>query len=242
MPSAGVWTLQKLGRMLVAALLVLTVVLPTAAAAGESEKTNVPSEYAAALRVVAEGLGVSYEELTSASKHELQTLLCDKLDKMSTDEIVAKAREALDEVPEEELGDAEREQLMEKLPAIVERLGSRYCDGYDRRKDRDDRRKDRGDDRRDDDDAKKDEDAKDDDAEKDEVDDVKDDDVKDDDVKDDDVKDDDVKDDDIPVPTRVDTGGGGAGGTGMVPAAFGALFAALFGLVGVGITGRRSTG
>ena len=212
-------TLQNLGRMLVAALMVLTVVLPTAAAAGEPEKrplSDVPSEYAPALRAVAEGLGLSYDELTSASKDELQTLLCDTLDETSTDEIVARARAALDDAPDEELaklGDAEREQLMAKLPAIIERVASRYCD---------------------DDDAKKD-DAKKDDA---------DDDAKKDDGDDDAKKDDgdDVASGDIPVPTRVDTGGGGAGGAGMVPAAFGALFAALFGLVGVGVTGRRSTG
>ena len=216
-------TLQNLGRMLVAALMVLTVVLPTAAAAGEPEKrplSDVPSEYAPALRAVAEGLGLSYDELTSASKDELQTLLCDTLDETSTDEIVARARAALDDAPDEELaklGDAEREQLMAKLPAIIERVASRYCD---------------------DDDAKKDD--ADDDAKKDDADD----DAKKDDADDDTRKDDgdDVASGDIPVPTRVDTGGGGAGGAGMVPAAFGALFAALFGLVGVGVTGRRSTG
>jgi hypothetical protein len=207
--------LQNLGRMLVLALLVLTVVLPTAAVAGERDDaplSDVPSEYVPALRAAAEGLGLSYDELTSASEDELQALLCDKLDQTSTDEIVAQARAALDEAPEEELAqlsDAEREQLMEDLPAIIGQVESRYCD----------------------DDAG----TSGDDTSGDDVDDTDDTDAG--------TSDDDASlDGDIPVPTRVDTGGGGAGGAGTVPVAFGALFAALFGLVGVGVTNRRSTG
>jgi hypothetical protein len=194
---------HNLGRTLVAALLALTVLVPTAAVAGEAGDpplSDVPSEYVPALRAAADGLGLSYDELTSASEDELKTLLCDELDTMSTQEVVAQARAALEKAPEEEVGDAEREQLMANLPMIIEQVASEYCDG----------------------------------------DDVKGDDVTDEDITSD-VDDDVTSDDDVPVPTHVDTGGGGAGGAGMVPAAFGALFAGLFGLVGVGIT-RRSTG
>jgi len=186
-------TLQNLGRMLVAALLLLAVVLPTAAVAGEPDESplsEVPGAYEPALRAAAEGLGLSYDELMSASEDELQAMLCDELDATPTDEIVAQARAALDEAPElAELGDAEREQLIEDLPTIIAQVESRYCDDGATT----------GDDEA-------------------------------------------ASDGDIPVPTRVDTGGGGAGGAGVVPVAFGALFAALFGLVGVGVTARRPTG
>ena len=50
---------------------------------------------------------------------------------------------------------------------------------------------------------------------------------------------DDSDDDEIPTPSRVDTGGGGAAEAGGAPVLFGALFAALFGLFGVGVTARR---
>jgi len=195
-------TLQNLGRMLVAALLLLAVVLPTAAVAGEPDESplsEVPGAYEPALRAAAEGLGLSYDELMSASEDELQAMLCDELDATPTDEIVAQARVALDEAPElAELGDAEREQLIEDLPAIIAQVESQYCDDGATTGD-------------------------------DEADGAA-------------GADDAASDGDIPVPTRVDTGGGGAGGAGVVPVAFGALFAALFGLVGVGVTARRPTG
>ena len=207
-------TLQNLGRMLVAALLLAVIVLPTAAMAGEPEDaplSDVPGAYEPALRAAAEGLGLSYDELTSASEDELQTLLCDKLDETPTDQIVAEARAALDEAPEEELAelsDAERAQLIANLPAIIAQVESQYCqDGGE-------------------DTATGGDEAGDDET----------------DAGAGASGDDTASASDIPVPTRVDTGGGGAGDAGMVPVAFGALFAALFGLVGVGVTLRRSTG
>lgn len=45
----------------------------------------------------------------------------------------------------------------------------------------------------------------------------------------------------VPVPNRVDTGGGGAADGALVPLAFGGLFASLFGLLGVGVVRRRHT-
>ena len=208
-------TLQNLGRMLVAALLVLMVVLPTAAVGGEPSDaplSDVPGEYVPALRAAADGLGLSYDELTSASEDELQALLCDKLDETSTDEIVAQARAALDKAPEEELAqfsDAEREHLTKNLPSLIGQVESRYCDG-DAGTSGDDTSGDGVDETNDTNAGTSDDGGS--------------------------------SDGDIPVPTRVDTGGGGAGGVGTVPVAFGALFAALFGLVGVGVTTRRPTG
>jgi hypothetical protein len=196
--------------MLVAALLLVVIVLPTAAMAGEPEDaplSDVPGAYEPALRAAAEGLGLSYDELTSASEDELQTLLCDTLDGTSTDQIVAQAKAAMDEAPEEELAelsDAERAQLIANLPAIIAQVESQYCD--------DDAAA--GGDEADDDETDADAGASGDDA---------------------------ASDGDIPVPTRVDTGGGGTGDAGMVPVAFGALFATLFGLVGVGVTVRLAT-
>lgn len=196
--------MQNLGRMLAAALLVLVIVLPTAAVAqesGDAPLSDVPQQYEPALRAAADGLGLSYDELTSASEEELQTMLCGELADTPTDQIVAQARTALEEAPADELAelsDAERQQLIANLPAIIAQVESQYCD-----------------------DAATSGDAEDDAA-----------------ASGDDASSDDGE---IPVPTRVDTGGGGAGGAGTVPAAFGALFAALFGLVGVGVT-RRSTG
>lgn len=196
--------------MLAAALLVLTVLLPTVAAAQESDDaplSDVPSQYVPALRAAAQGLGLSYDELTSASEDELQELLCSKLDETPTDEIVAEARKALDEAPDDELAelsDAERRQLEANLPVIIAQIESQYCDAATTS----------GDDAATSGDETAGGDTSTDDA---------------------------SEDGDIPVPTRIDTGGGGTGGTGMVPVAFGTLFAALFGLVGVGVTGRRST-
>lgn len=216
--------LQNLGRMLVAALLVLTVVLPTAAMAtgpDDAPLSDVPSEYVPALRAAADGLGLSYDELTAASKDELQTLLCDTLEETSTDEIVAQARAALDEAPEEELAeltDAERKQLIANLPAIIGQIESQYCDGDGGTSD--------------DDSDDVDVDTHDDAGSS----------ADDDTSADDDSSSDASSDGDIPVPTRVDTGGGGAGDAGSIPAAFGALFATLFGLVGVGVTRKRAAG
>lgn len=212
-------TLRNLGRMLVAGLLVLMVALPTSASASgpdDAPLSDVPSAYVPALRAAAEGLGLSYDELTSASEDELRTLLCDKLDEMPTDAVVAQARAALREAPEAELAelsDAERRALIADLPAILAQVESRYCDG--------DGDATTGGDGSDGGDAAAGDDGATGDAG---------------------ASGEATSGGDIPVPTRVDTGGGGAGGAGPVPAAFGALFAALFGLVGLGVTGRRPTG
>jgi hypothetical protein len=189
-------TVTNLGRVLVAALLVLTAMVPAAALAQEASDeplSDVPSTYEPALRAAAEGLGLSYDELTAASEEELQSVLCAKFDELSTEDIVAQARAALAEASDGALAglsDDERTQLEANLPTIIGQVESEYCaaggssSGDARAEER--------------------------------------------------------TTGDIPVPNRVDTGGGGAGGAGAVPMAFGLLFATLFGLVGIGVTGRRS--
>jgi hypothetical protein len=85
-------------------------------------------------------------------------------------------------VPDSQLSDAERAQLDENLPAIVEQIESEFCAAGDAPR----------------------------------------------------------KVGDVPVPERVNTGGGGADDDRTLPLAFGGLFAALFGAVGITVTGRRS--
>lgn len=178
----GCLTLNRLGRMLAAVLLVMAVAVPGVAAADESDDaplSELPSEYEPALDAAADQLGVAPEELKSASREELTALLCDKLDETSPDELAAEVSEALDEAPEE-LSEEQRAELERRLPALISQLETEYCAS------------DEGDDA-----------------------------------------------DEIPVPSRIDTGGGGAATGAAMPLAFGALFAALFGLFGVGAVGRR---
>lgn len=191
---AGVCGVDRLGRVLVAASLVLMVSAPGVAAAGESDDSplsKVPEQYQPMVEVAAEELGVSPEELRSASRDELQSLVCSELESRSTSQLVADVEAALESSPPkeyQELSEAERGQLVEQLPAIIGQLEGEYCETGAA------------------------------------------------------GSSDDSGDDEIPVPTRVDTGGGGAAAAGGAPAVFGAVFAALFGLFGVGVTARRRDG
>lgn len=168
------------------------VAAPGVAAAGESDDSplsKVPEQYQPIVDVAAEELGVSADELRSASRDELQSLVCAELESRSTSDLVADVEAALEASPPKEyreLSDAQREQLVQQLPTLIGQLEGEYCE------------------------TSASDDAADADA-----------------------------DDDIPVPTRVDTGGGGAATAAGAPALFGAVFAALFGLFGVGVTARR---
>jgi predicted RecB family endonuclease len=118
--------LKRLGRILAAALLVLAVAVPGVAAAEEStdEKplSDVPSEYEPALDAVAKEFGVSADDLKSASKEELQTLVCSQIDDMTVAEALALAEPAL-----AELTDEERQQVEEQLPLLWDKMKSEVC-------------------------------------------------------------------------------------------------------------------
>jgi hypothetical protein len=188
--------------MLVAASLVLMVFAPGSAVAGESDDSplsKVPEQYQPMVDVAAEELGVSSEDLESASPGDLRSLVCAELESRSTSQLVADVQAALEASPPKEyqdLSEAEREQLEQQLPTLIGQIEGEYCEtsaaGSSDDSDADDG-SDAGDDR----------------------------------------------DGEIPVPTRVDTGGGGAAAAGGAPVLFGVLFAALFGLFGVGVTARR---
>ncbi|MBW3604823.1 MAG: hypothetical protein KY460_07930 [Actinobacteria bacterium] len=198
----------RLGRMLAVTLL-LTALMSGVALAGESDDhplADLPKEYAPALDAAASQLGVSSADLTSASRDELESLLCSKLEKSSAEEIAAGAKQALADAPEEQLKDlseAQRAQLEARLPSIIAELESEYCATSATADDH-------GDSDSDDDGSSAGSDSGTTTSES-----------------------------GIPVPTRVDTGGGGAADGLLVPAAFGGLFAALFGLFGVGMMRRQ---
>ncbi|HEX6255747.1 MAG TPA: hypothetical protein VFZ70_08035 [Euzebyales bacterium] len=180
-------TLRAQGRTLIVATLLVALLVPTAALAQDAGTplSQVPDEYEPALRLVADELGVSYDDLATASAGELQGALCTQLDATSTDELVADTRTALAQVPDSQLqalSDAERARLDENLPGIIARIETEYCAGAGEAP---------------------------------------------------------RKVGDVPVPERVDTGGGGTGDDAALPLAFGALFATLFGAVGITLTGRR---
>lgn len=186
--------------MLAVALLALTVAVPSVAAAEESDDaplSEVPAKYQAVIEVAAQELGVSASELQSASRQELQDLLCSKLDSTPTDELVADVKQALEEAPPAALADtsdAELAQLEAQLPTIIAQIEDQYCDGADEEAGADEAAGGAGTDE---------------------------------------------SDSGIPTPSRIDTGGGGAAAAGGAPFAFGGLFAALFGLFGIGLMGRR---
>lgn len=211
----GAETLIRLGRMLAVALL-LTALMSGVALAGESDDhplADLPKEYAPALDAAASQLGLTSADLTSASRDELESLLCSKLETSSTDEIAAAAKQALADAPEEQLkdlSDAQRAQLEARLPSIIAELEAEYCT-TSATADDDDGDSDGADDGDHDDDGSS---AGSDSGTT-------------------------TSESGIPAPTRVDTGGGGAADGLLVPAVFGGLFAALFGLFGVGVMRRQ---
>jgi hypothetical protein len=181
-------TLRDRSRLCIVAALLVALLLPTAALAQDADAplSQVPDEYVPALRLVAGELGLSYDELATASADELRSALCTQLDATSDEQLVAETRAALADVPDSQLqalSDAERVQLDENLPRIITGIRTDYCAPAA--------------------DAAK-------------------------------------KVGDVPVPQRVETGGGGAGDADRaLPLVFGALFGALFGAVGITLTGRR---
>ncbi|CAN5912727.1 hypothetical protein BH23ACT10_BH23ACT10_09230 [soil metagenome] len=198
----------RLGRLIAVALL-LTALIPGVAFAGESDDNplaGLPDQYEPAVDAAASQLGVSAEELTSASRDELESLLCSKLDESSVEEIAAGAKEALADAPDkdlEKLSADQRAQLEARLPSMIRELEAEYCATSNTVDDDDDAAADGSSDSDSDSDA--------------------------------------TSESGIPVPNRVDTGGGGAADGPLVPLAFGALFAGLFGLFGVGVTRRQTT-
>lgn len=119
--------------MLAVVLMALTIAVPgVASATGDKNPlSEVPPEFDPAVDAVASELGVSADSLKSASRKELQELLCAKLEGESADEVAARVQKALDEVPESELegvSEVEREAVAAQLPSIISEL-KKACEG-----------------------------------------------------------------------------------------------------------------
>jgi len=124
--------LNRLGRMLAAALLALAVAVPGVAAAEDNPLSNVPPEFEPAIDIAAKELGVSADELQNSSSEELQKLLCGELEGESADDVAARVKEALDSASAEDLGglsESEVSQLQAQLPALIAQLKSACADG-----------------------------------------------------------------------------------------------------------------
>lgn len=124
--------MRRLGRILAAALLVLMVLLPGAALAAESGNplAELPPEYEPAVDAAAKEFGVDAEELKSASRSELEDLLCGELQALSAEEIAKKAKAAIDDLPaadREKLTPARIAQLESQLPALMVALEADLC-------------------------------------------------------------------------------------------------------------------
>jgi hypothetical protein len=117
--------------MLAVALMALTIAVPGVASAGDKNPlSEVPPEFAPAVDAVAEELGVSAESLKSASRKELQTLLCSELEGESAEDVAARVQTALDDIPESELegvSEVERQAIESQLPTIISEIKS-ACD------------------------------------------------------------------------------------------------------------------
>jgi hypothetical protein len=113
--------------MLAVALMALAAMVPGVASAGESDNplAKVPDQYEPALEAAANELGVSADKLKSASKKELQKLLCAELEGESAADVSARVKAAMEEVPAEELeglSGPERQQLEAQLPVLVSQI------------------------------------------------------------------------------------------------------------------------
>lgn len=218
----------RLGRMFAVALL-LSALMPGIALAGPSDErplAELPSEYAPALDAAAKQLGVSADKLTSASGDELETLLCSKLDESSAEEIAAGAKEALANAPESELkklNAGQRAQLAARLPSFIMELEAKYCTtsngaggasggGGDAAAGAGDSGGSESGSEGSGSEGSGSASS---------------------------GSGATTTDSGIPVPNRVDTGGGGAADGALVPLVFGGLFASLFGLFGVGLVRRQ---
>lgn len=203
----------RLGRLLAVALL-LTALIPGLALAAESDDhplAGLPKEYKPVVAAAASQLGVSADELESASDSELESLLCSKLKESSVEEIAAGAKKALADAPKKDLkhlSDAQRSQLEARLPGLIRELEAKYCTTATTTSDTTDSDDEGGATHSDSDEASGSTGST-------------------------------TSESGIPVPNRVDTGGGGAADGVTVPVAFGALFASLFGLFGVGVMRRQ---
>ena len=114
--------------MLAVVLMALTIAVPGVASAGDKNPlSEVPPEFAPAVDAVAEELGVSAESLKSASRKELQTLLCSELEGESAEDVAARVQKALDDIPESELegvSEVERQAVEAQLPTIISEIKS----------------------------------------------------------------------------------------------------------------------
>lgn len=119
--------MNRLGRMLAAALLALALVVPGVASATDNPLSKVPAEFEPAIDVAAEELGVSADELQNSSREDLQKLLCGELEGESADDVAARVQSALDSASAEDLGglsESEIAQLQAQLPALISQLKS----------------------------------------------------------------------------------------------------------------------
>jgi hypothetical protein len=110
--------------MLAVALMALTIAVPGVASAtgDENPLSEIPPQYEPALEAVAAELGVSADSLQSASREELQTMLCSELEGESAEEAAARVKSALADIPDSELegvSEVEREAIESQLPEIV---------------------------------------------------------------------------------------------------------------------------
>lgn len=111
--------------MLAAALLALALMVPGVASAGDNPLSDVPPEFEPAVDAAAGELGVSADELKSASKEELQKLLCGELEGESSADIAARVQQALDDAPKEQLkglSEGELAQIKTQIPLLISQL------------------------------------------------------------------------------------------------------------------------
>lgn len=228
----------RLGRMIAAAAVALTLAMPGAAAAQEASErplADLPDDLAPAVRAIAQEFGLSYEQLVNASDEQLEEVLCAEVDAVSPKQIATQAGAALDDA-DSTLSDAERERLIAQLPAIIADLEAEYCTtATTTAEERGQASGDGADGSNDDAAATNDDDASgagDGDGDGSSGDDA---------GAQDGADAGATNEDGIPLPTRVDTGAGGpTDADRAAPLAFGALFAVFFGMVGVGVTRRQT--
>jgi hypothetical protein len=119
--------------MLAVALMALAAAVPGVASAEESDNplSQVPDKYEPVLDAAAGELGVSSDKLKSASKKELQQLLCSELEGESAADVSARVKAAMEEVPDEQLeglSQAERQQLEAQLPVLISQIKNACAD------------------------------------------------------------------------------------------------------------------
>jgi hypothetical protein len=115
--------------MLTVVLMALTIAVPgvASAAADENPLSEVPPEFEPAVEAVAAELGVTADDLQSASREELQTMLCAELEGESADEAAARVKSALDDAELENVSEVERQAVESQLPQIISEV-KKACD------------------------------------------------------------------------------------------------------------------